>query len=510
MSIRFTLPLRASLVLALLAPAAAWATDGANADASEASEKPTKSETNSHTVKTDHFAFTVRLEGTLMPIEAKPIVAVPKRFSSLRITAIAPNASYIKKGDPILTFDLTDLDKQIESHEKTIVEKELGLLRAKNELASLKKLTPMQMVENKRDLERAQNDLNYLLESRIPLGKESIEREVLDAERSLAYTSEELRQLEKMYTDDDLTEETEEIVLKRTRWAVEGAEFRLKNAQIDAERKLEVGIPRQIKDAKEEVAKKEISLARAEVELPAALEQKKLEVAASEKELSDYRDALAELKADQKHLTNMTAPIDGIVLYGDWTGLQPPSNVADVQRRLLVGSSFGVHTTFLTVVSQTPGSIAVSLPEHYRSTIKWSGNAAESPSESRRYATLKANNSKAFGVVINAMSPTVQPDNTFATTLIMNSNFADEASLVTTGMHTSVTLVDYTSPQAVVIPPSYLQSKFENGKLIRYVYLLDDDETTTETPVSYQRASKENVEILTGLKAGDKIAKHAK
>ncbi len=511
MSIPFIRPLQASLALALLMPASTWAADESK---TEAPEKPAKSETDAHTVKTERFDFAIRLNGTLMPAEAKPIIAAPERFSSLRITSIAPNASYVKKGDTLLTFDLTELEKLIESYEKSIVERELGLLRAKNELTSLKKLTPMQMAENKRALERAKDDHKYLLETRIPLGKESIEREVLSAERSLAYSSEELRQLEKMYTDDDLTEETEEIVLKRSRWAVEGAEFRLKNAKIDADRQLEVNIPRQINDAKEEIEKRAISLARAEIELPAALEQNELEVAALEKELNDYRDALTELKADQKHLTNMTAPIDGIVLYGDWTGSQPPSNVADIERRLLIGSSFGVHTTFITVVSQTPGAIAVSLPEQYRSLVNWNGKTTESPTETGRYAALKASNAVAFGVGIEWISPTLQADNTYATKLTIDTKsdaFSDQKSFTASpGMNASVTLVDYESPEAVMIPSDYIQIKFKNGKLLRYVHLLGDDETTTEAPVTYQRASKENVEILTGLKAGDKISKEAK
>lgn len=506
--------LRTSLAFALLLPASAWAADEAKTDTPEAAAKPAKSEPQTHAVKTDHFVFAIRSDGTMMPAEAEPIIAAPARFDSLRITSMAPNASYVKKGDPVLTFDLTELEKQIDNYEKSIIEKELGLLRAKNELTSLEKLTPMQMVENKLALERAKDDHQYLLETRIPLGKESIEREVLGAERSLAYSREELIQLEKMYTDDDLTEETEEIVLKRSLWAVEGAEFRLKNAQIDADRKLKVGIPRQINDAQEEVEKRAISLARAEVELPAALEQNELEVTSLEKELTDYRDALAELKTDQNHLTNMIAPIDGIVLYGDWTGSQPPSNVADVQRRLLIGSTFGVHTTLITVVSQAPGTVAVSLPEQYRSLINWNGKPAEPPSDSGRYATLKASSSIAFGVGIESISPTLQADNTYATTLTIDTKskaFGDGASLVASpGMNASVTLVDYHSPEAVVIPPSYIHRKFKNGKLVRFVHLLGDDETTTEAPVTYERATKENVEILTGLKAGDKITKVAK
>ena len=54
---------------------------------------------------------------------------------------------------------------------------------------------------------------------------------VKKAKDYLEYQKEELRQLEKMYGADDLTEETEEIVLKRQRDAVELAIFSLQRAR---------------------------------------------------------------------------------------------------------------------------------------------------------------------------------------------------------------------------------------------------------------------------------------
>ena len=56
----------------------------------------------------------------------------------------------------------------------------------------------------------------------------------------LDYEKDELEQLEKMYEADDLTEETEEIVLKRQRNSVEFAEFSLENAKLSRDETLKV------------------------------------------------------------------------------------------------------------------------------------------------------------------------------------------------------------------------------------------------------------------------------
>ena len=58
------------------------------------------------------------------------------------------------------------------------------------------------------------------------------------AEASLANAMEELKQLEQMYKEDELTEESEEIVLKRAQQAVESAEFRFEGTKVQTERTL--------------------------------------------------------------------------------------------------------------------------------------------------------------------------------------------------------------------------------------------------------------------------------
>ena len=62
-------------------------------------------------------------------------------------------------------------------------------------------------------------------------------------EESLAYAAEELNQLKKMYEADDLTEETEEIILQRAQNQYDRAKFSLEAARIRNEDTLKIQIP---------------------------------------------------------------------------------------------------------------------------------------------------------------------------------------------------------------------------------------------------------------------------
>ena len=83
----------------------------------------------------------------------------------------------------------------------------------------------------------------------------------------LDYEKDELHELEKMYKADDLTEETEEIVLKRQRNSVEFAQFSLESAKLDTEEMTKVRIPRMDIRMKEQLDRTALARARAQMAL---------------------------------------------------------------------------------------------------------------------------------------------------------------------------------------------------------------------------------------------------
>ena len=76
-----------------------------------------------------------------------------------------------------------------------------------------------------------------------------------------------------MYTADDLTEETEEIVLKRARNEVEQGKFYLKSTELRTKKTVEQDIPRQEQQLTEAAKRAEIALGKARVTLPVSVRE---------------------------------------------------------------------------------------------------------------------------------------------------------------------------------------------------------------------------------------------
>ena len=85
---------------------------------------------------------------------------------------------------------------------------------------------------------------------------------------SLAYATEELNQLKKMYEADDLTEETEEIILQRTKNQVDRAKFLLEGAIKRDKQFNEVVVPREVISIEDAYDRKKLSMATIRKILP--------------------------------------------------------------------------------------------------------------------------------------------------------------------------------------------------------------------------------------------------
>ena len=152
--------------------------------------------------------------------------------------------------------------------EKTLRLNKLALQLADTELEFTKTTLPLDLEASARTKKIADEDLNYFLNINRSFLEESANFSLKSAQQSLEYSEEELKQLEKMYKADDLTEETEEIVLKRARNEVEQGKFYLKSTELRTKRTLEQEIPRQEQQLTEAAKRADIGLAKARATLP--------------------------------------------------------------------------------------------------------------------------------------------------------------------------------------------------------------------------------------------------
>ena len=91
----------------------------------------------------------------------------------------------------------------------------------------------------------AEEDRKYFFDVERPFALKATEFSLKMAKEVLEYEQEELHQLEKMYKADDITEETEQIVLKRARDTVERAKFMVEATQDQPRPGVEVHHPAQ-------------------------------------------------------------------------------------------------------------------------------------------------------------------------------------------------------------------------------------------------------------------------
>ena len=262
------------------------------------------------------FKSTVEFEGSFLSAEAHVIQIDPKVWTDFTIKELVAQGGAVKKGDPIVVLDTEGIERQLADDADATMARKTALKGSELELANLEQTTPWRLEAAELAYNRARDDHQYFVEVRRPLEEETAKRSLQSSERYLESATEELKQLLKMYKEDDLTEETEEIILKRQRYSVESAEFRLKSAKLSTKRALEVTIPRSAVDQEQALKDAEVAWKTARESLPAALQQKRLDV--KKLQVADKRaDANSvDLKADRAQM-DVLAPADGIIYHGE-------------------------------------------------------------------------------------------------------------------------------------------------------------------------------------------------
>ena len=125
-------------------------------------------------------------------------------------------------------------------------------------------------------LTRTEEDQKDFLEKRKARMLAEEEERVNKALRHMSYKQEELNQLTKMYKDDQVAEETEEIILKRLKNELGESEFAVQGAKLVAELAKLRNIHRLGEDYATAVKEKQMDLEQARKQADFDLEQKKI------------------------------------------------------------------------------------------------------------------------------------------------------------------------------------------------------------------------------------------
>jgi HlyD family secretion protein len=423
--------------------------------------------------------------GVLESTRAQEIKAEFKSWTDLVVEEVVEQGAAVSPGKTVVKFKSENLDKAITEAEFALKNAQFELQRTELEMKLANETYELDKAETERTWREAQDEYKYYLDVRLPLRNDDLEYNRKSASYSLEYSKDELDQLEKMYLEDEITEESEAIVLKRAQRSVEASERFFNRSKVNLDREETVEIPRE-KVAREVALKRaEQAYQRAMIALPIAKEKAEIGFAQAKFAVADKQQKLNELKVDREHM-EMKATASGIVYYGrcdrgKWSGRK-----LDIDQKILPG------TVLITIVDPTALMIRGSLDEP---------NLDSLTPKMRGKAVAPAAGNRLFSVTINSIANISGEDGKYDCE-VMIDHLPQGVNLMP-GMSCKLSFM-IADRNAVVTKKASVFS--DDDGVSHFVFVVDGDKVKRNEVVVGKSVGDE-IEILEGLTAGTQIAK---
>ncbi len=448
-----------------------------------------KPEPETHTVRSKPVQVKVTLSGTFQSTKTAPVQLETEEWKELIVVEAIAHGESVRRDEVLVRCETDRIDREIHRLEAQVARSQISLEEKKLETRTLEKLAPLEVADLRLQKRHSEEDLRRFERAARPFAEQEARFQVKRADNYLAYQKEELRQLEKMYQADDLTEETEEIIVRRQRDAVNDAMFGVEKMRVLQDKQLESTLPRRQIQLEALLTKQSIALEKAEVALPARLEKTRLEVAALARDHSELEQKLERLRGDREALV-VRAPMDGVVYYGK---MNPDWSLANVARaKLIPGGRLDVRSVFMTVVATSPLRVHAKVDEKDLRDVR-PGHAVRVVPAARPEQRIRSR-------VGEVSTLPLSPGEFVATVDVPHDAEADG---LMPGMTCAVHVTAYTNPSAVTIPSAYLFNDPLDGEE-RFVYV-KAAEGRVRRSVKAGRQFEKETEILSGLEAGDEI-----
>jgi len=449
-----------------------------NPEAGNDAKNQSKPAPSDHTAKAGPFRIKVELDASFTAEKEHQISLSPEAWSDMTLVSSLSHGTEVKKGQSLLSLETKKLKKAIDEIELGRPASKLALKLLESELESLEKSTPLIIEKTQRDKNIADEDLSHYLKVGHPEAIRATELSLHFAKQSYDYAKEEYEQLLKMYEADDLTEETEEIILKRAKNSFERASENLRLSKMRIDRQLKISLPQQLTERKSAAAIGEITFKDSMLVLPRTLEQKRHAVQKAKRDQNKAAENLEKLKADLKSF-DVISPADGTLYYGlskdgKWI------TAAAIVKKLVPGGKLAPHEIFMTIVE--PGSLGLkaSVPEAKLSHLKNNLAATIIPTSN---PSLKIK-----GKVINVN----HVPGSFSTTLSAET----KDPLLFPGMTAKVTIMAAEYDNVITVPNALIN----DGN----VWIMEGEEKKQRSVKLGPSDGKVTV-ILEGLNEGDRV-----
>jgi multidrug resistance efflux pump len=338
------------------APAAEAAKPPAAAPTEEAEKpSPPPPEPECVTVERGRFSVVIELGSALEPVEPAEIAWRPQALGGEVEVLEVVKPGPVEAGQVLVVLKGRRQQEQVGLARLDLEINEANVLRLVEEDKRRERLVQIQHAGLKREAQRTADDLTRFLELERALRKSESTHGLKGAENGLQDSIEELAQLEKMYKGDDLTEETEDIVLKRSQRELERQKERLGFQRQRNDWFLAITLPRDQENLEHRALETRLELERFEATREHALGKAKAELKKAQQELELQRQAVGRMESDLLALI-LRAPksgrvVPGVLVRGRWQGVE------ETQRLLKPGEKVRAEQVLLTLFE--PGDLRV-------------------------------------------------------------------------------------------------------------------------------------------------------
>lgn len=297
--------------------------------------------------------------GTIVPAEFEEVSIWPEAYAGeLLVIEVRPHGATVEKGDVIAKLETRSIDEQIHQ-----AELEARSARIRHEAVAARNAidddaAAAALEQTQASLDRARRTLDGWTKREIPFARRGDEIGKKYEAAGIDDQKDELSQLEKMYSADELVDATEEIVMKRSK----------RQLAISEESQSLTGDRRQYRIEHDEALQTEIKQEAAksqELALDRLVRGQAIERKAREDALARSADALrlqderlAKLKRDADLLA-IRAPRAGVLLHGKAKDYRPGRTPARYER----GSQLAFRADLFVVANPAALAVALDVPE---------------------------------------------------------------------------------------------------------------------------------------------------
>ena len=462
----------------------------------KADAKPAAKKRKTHKVETKRLKIDLPLDGTFVAAKMTEVPFRPEAWTDFEIVEVAKLGAKVRKGETLFKFDDKKLNEAIADLELDQRLNELSILRAEEELPRIEKTLAMDLTAAERADKEAKEDFDRYNQIDRPMYVKNAEFMAKYYGFMLDYEKDELEQLVKMYEADDLTEETEEIVLKRQKNSVEFAEFSLEGAKLNRDEMLNVSLPRfdiQIKEGLERTA---MALARARMASRIDLNRTRYELQQRKEARTKSLERHAKLLVD-RGLMEIKSPADGVIYYGKsangrWAETASLINKYEPKNNVSPGS------VLVTIVEPRPLNVTATFDEAKRPEVSVGQKVKVAP---------PAEGSQRIDGKVKDISPIEVAPGKFEINFEISEN--ELPDWVLAGMSCKLKINTYDKADALTVPKAAVHTD-KVDEDIQYVWLVVDPDDAEAKPerrtVKIGRRSGDDIEIVKGLKKGDVIS----